>query len=496
MAYRVALVGIYHESNTFIDTPTTMDDFERGHLLVGDTIRSEYQHAYHEIGGMLHVMDVYGMEVVPVLFAEATPGGVVASDTYEALKSQLLAGVRTALPLDGCLVVPHGAGVSEAIRDMDGDWLAELRSLLGPDIPIVGTLDLHANVSERMIEATDALVSYRENPHTDQRERGMEAARLLVDCLTGKIRPKQYLVQSRVAISIEQQHTAAEPCNGLYTEFAALREQADVLGVHVALGFPYADVEEMGTSVWCIANGDRNAAKHVADQAAQYLMVKRNDFVGTKISIEAAMDHAHNAGKPVLLLDMGDNIGGGAPGNGLALLAALQHWGACRFFMCIWDPQAVAQGIDLTVNEPATIVVNGFGAQGAETHVLNAAAVRHVDGRFRETAPRHGGQVTFDMGDTLIATLANGSMVMVMSYRIAPFSLEQLTAFGIDPAGFDLIVAKGVHAPLAAYQPVCGSVIQVDTPGVTQADMTRFTYAHRRKPLFPFEDVGGEDGLQ
>src|SRR5690606_11535607 len=158
-------------------------------------------------------------------------------------------------------------------------------------------------------------------------------------------------------------------------------------------------------------------------------------------------------------------------------------------------PGAVAQGAHVAVGQSATIVVTGFGINGAETQELQARSVRHVDGLFRETEPRHGGQTTFDMGDTMIIALENGSVVMVMSYRVAPFCLSQLTTFGIDAADFDVIVAKGVHAPLAAYRPVCGAVIQVDTPGVTRADMTRFSYRHRRKPLFPFEDIGGSDGL-
>lgn len=496
MTYRIALVGIYHESNTFIDTPTTLDDFRRGHLLVGEAIRSEYRHAHHEIGGMLEVMEANGVDVIPILFAEATPGGIVEADTYQTLKTQLLAGIQDALPLDGCLVVPHGAGVSESARDMDGDWLAALRALVGPDTPIVGTLDLHANVSQRMIVATDALVAYRENPHIDQRERGREAAQLMVDCLLGKTRPVQHLVQSPVAISIEQQHTAAQPCKGLYDRLAELRGRSPVLGVHVALGFPYADVEEMGTAIWAITDGNPDVAKDTAELVAEYLVEHRHDFVGTKTSAGEALERAHNSAKPVLLLDMGDNIGGGAPGNGLALLVRLQQQKELRFFMCVWDPAAVARAAADSDGIPCELTISGFGATGSARQILRPTALRRVDGRFREVAPRHGGQVTFDMGDTLVATLENGSVVMVMSYRIAPFSLCQLTAFGINLADFDVIVAKGVHAPLAAYGPVCGSIIQVDTPGVTQADMTRFFHRYRRKPLFPFEEIGGDDGFQ
>ncbi len=493
MAYRVALVGIYHESNTFIDTLTTLEDFQRGHLLVGEAIRNEYQHAYHEIGGMIEVMDAYGVNLIPVFFAEATPGGILEAPVYNELKMQLLAGVRAALPLDGCLVVPHGAGVSEGIRDMDGDWLVALRGLLGSDVPIVGTLDLHANVSERMVSATNALVSYRENPHIDQRQRGKEAAHLLIDCLIGKIKPKQYLIRTPMVISIEQQHTAADPCRALYKLLVDLRKQPHVLGVHAALGFPYADVEEMGTSVWAIADGNMELAMDVAGRAAQYLIDERHRFVGDKAETSEALLRARKLDKPVLLLDMGDNIGGGAPGNGLTLLALLQAQSELRYFMSIWDPQAVAASVSFEL--PSELTISGFDSNGASEQVLTPKAFRRVDGHFREASPRHGGQVTFDMGETLVVTLENGSVVMVSSYRIAPFSLGQLTAFGVNPTDFDIIVAKGVHAPLAAYGPVCKSVIQVDTPGVTQADMTRFRYVHRRNPLFPFEELGGKNGF-
>lgn len=492
MGFRVALVGIYHESNTFIDTLTTIEDFRRGHLLIGEAIRNEYKDAHHEIGGMLEVMDARGIEVVPVFFAEATPGGIVAKATYHVLKRELLDGVRKVLPLDGCFVVPHGAGVSEEKRDMDGDWLGELRTLVGLHVPIVGTLDLHANVSTEMIDATNALVSYRQNPHIDQRERGKEAAQLLIDCMSGKVRPVQYLVQSPVAISIEQQHTESEPCKSFYDYIAKLREDTQVLGVHVALGFPYADVAEMGTTMWVITDDNVALAKEVSTKVATYLVVHKYDFVGKKISITEAVTASLSAPKPVLLLDMGDNIGGGAPGNGLALLAALQEQKALRFFMCLWDPDAVASASHLRLNGPATLVVHGVGGHGADKQELKTSHISYVNGRFREFAPRHGGQMTFDMGDTLIVTLENGSIVMLMSYRIAPFSSCQLTTFGIDPLDFDVIVAKGVHAPLAAYGPVCRSVIQVDTPGVTQADMKRFSYQYRRRPLFPFEEIGGD----
>src|SRR5690606_28882727 len=193
MTFKVALLVIYHESNTFVDKPTTWDDFQKGHYMKGPCSREEYADAHHEIGGMIEVLDQYGIELMPVFYAEATPGGTITSEAYQYLLKEMWEELDRILPVDACLVVPHGAGVSEAFPDMDGHWLSLLRQKLGNDTPIVGTLDLHANVSPAMTASTDALVSYRQNPHVDQRDRGREAALILVNMLNGKTRPKQVL---------------------------------------------------------------------------------------------------------------------------------------------------------------------------------------------------------------------------------------------------------------------------------------------------------------
>src|SRR5215217_2771492 len=124
MSKRIALLGIYHESNTFAENPTTMIDFQKGHSLTGQDIRNEYQFAHHEVGGMIEVIDQAGMELVPVVFSEATPGGTVAADTYQSLLTTMLAKLEEVLPVDGVLVVPHGAGVSQDFEDMDGHWIS------------------------------------------------------------------------------------------------------------------------------------------------------------------------------------------------------------------------------------------------------------------------------------------------------------------------------------------------------------------------------------
>jgi microcystin degradation protein MlrC len=488
MAFRVALMGITHESNTFVNQVTTLEHFRKGHWMKGEALLNEYRPAFHEIGGMIEVLEQEHVEILPVMYAEATPGGTVSADTYKALLQELLQELETSLPVDGCLVVPHGAGVSENFPDMDGHWLNQIRERVGNDIPVIGTLDPHANVSELMASSTDALIAYKTNPHVDQRETGRAAAKLMINTLKKDIKPVQHLLQLPLAISIEQQHTGSEPCKSLYEYASRLNMQEGILSISILLGFPYADVKEMGSSVIVVTDNNPGQAVSIAEQLKAYVIKNKKDFKGSKLGITDSLALIERSKKPVLMLDMGDNVGGGSPGNSTFLLKALEQQGRYKSFICIYDPYAVMQARKHSPGERFEININ---RQEADSERFNGRVVlaRLADGKFKETKPRHGGQVSFDMGEIAIVVTEKGNTIMLTSLRTPPFSLCQLISFGIDPQEFDVIVAKGVNAPIAAYSQVCPTVVQVNSPGVTQADMTKFDYNNRRKPLFPFEEI-------
>ena len=489
MSFRVALLGIYHESNTFVITPTVLDDFRNGKYLKGESIRKEYQLAHNEIGGMLEVLDKEGIEAIPLLFASATPGGTISAETYNFILQETLEELKKVLPIDACLVIPHGAGVSEEFPDMDGHWLSKVREIVGDKIPIIGTLDLHANVSQLMVSSTNALVAYKQNPHVDMRQRGVESAKLLVNLLNGITKPVQALVQVPLAISIEQQLTANEPCISLYAYANQLAAEPGILALSIQHGFPYADVHEMGTSIIVVADGDYEKALSVAKKLEAYILNHKNSFVGKKNDIPSALNLINDSAKPVCLLDMGDNVGGGGPANNSCILEAFEESKKYKFFVCMYDPQAVIDASSHQQGEQFELTVIGTGKDGLKTLKLNVKLLKISDGTFQESNPRHGGQINFRMGKTVVVSTKEGGVIMLTSLRVMPFSLQQLISQGVVPSEFDAIVAKGVNAPIAAYAPVCPTIIQVNTPGVTQADMTLFDYQQRRKPLFPFENV-------
>lgn len=485
---RIALVGIYHESNTFLNSRTSLEHFRNGHLLFGDAIRSEYANAFHEVGGILEVLDVSSHEVLPLVFAEATPGGIVTREAVDYLFGRIQNEIRDKGPFDGIMVTPHGAGVSEKHPDLDGWWLTQLRALVGDRVPIIGTLDPHGNVSQAMVEATDALIAYKTNPHIDQRETGRLAAELMLKTLHGEVKPVQFFFQPATTISIEQQYTAASPCKELYEMARQKKAEKDVLAVSVMLGFPYADVPEMGSGFLVVTDNNKALAREKAELLGKYLWDHREEFVGKKITVDEAIGLVAHSEKPVLLLDMGDNVGGGSPGDGTFILAALEEAARWKSFVCIFDPEAVSLA---EKNGEGKRLVLDIGGKSDTRHGspcrLEVTIRKIADGIFQEDEPRHGGQVNYNMGRIAIVESANRTTIMLTSLRIAPFSLKQLTTFGIDPQDYDVLVAKGVHAPMAAYEPVCRSFIRVNTEGITKADMTSLEYAHRRRPLFPFE---------
>jgi microcystin degradation protein MlrC len=463
--------------------------FEQDLLLAGEPIRARFADAHHEVGGFFAGLADEHIDAVPIFAARALPYGIVAADAFDALLSRMDAAIERAGALDGLLVAPHGATVAANYPDADGHWLSRLRERFGRKFPIIGTLDLHANVSPKMVAACDALIAYRTNPHLDQRQRGIDAVRLMARTLRGEVKPTMAAAFPPLAINIERQLTAEPPCKTIYDYAEAMLGEVGVLSNSVVLGFPYADVPEMGASAIVVTDNDFAQAEALVTDLEKFWWDRREQFTGNMISIEHALDQAAKLKGPITLLDMGDNVGGGSPGDGTEILHALhEHRDLMPAFVCLCDPDAIAKVSAIGVGKVSKIEVGGKTDHRHGQPFRASVEIRgFYDGKFSETEPRHGGFLHFDQGPTAITETDRGLTIMLTTKRMVPFSIKQLTSCGLDPARFRILVAKGVHAPVAAYAPVSKHLIRVDTPGVTSADLTRLTYHHRRRPMFPFE---------
>lgn len=482
---RIAVAGILHESNTFARRPTTLEDFTS--FSRGEDVTARWSDTHHEIAGFLEELPRQGAEIVPLLMTHAVPAGPVATEAFEAITGELIARLNAASPLDGVLLALHGAMVSETHRDGDGEILRRVRLAIGPDLPLVVTHDFHANVSDRMAALPTASLVYQTNPHVDQRPRGRQAAALLARTVRREVRPVQRLARPPMIWNILHQNTSAEPLQRLMLAAHELECEGRALAANIVAGYPYADVHEMGPSVLVTVDDGEAAAQGLAEALAAQMWECR-DQLGIHLPEPAEAVRRASAARrtPAILVEMGDNIGGGSPGDGTAILAEIVRQEAPRAASVIYDPDSAAAAAAAGIGAQLTLEVGGRGEPLAGEPVSIFGRVRSLhDGRFHEPLPRHGGQTDWDQGLTAVVEFGEGSLLVLNSRRTAPMSLHQLLSLGIYPERLQMIVVKAAIAYRAAYEPVAGDIIEVDSPGVTAVNPLRFDYRHVRRPLWP-----------
>ena len=487
---RVAVAGFFHESNTFATTPTTYADFEQVSLTFGKELIDRWSGGNHEISGFLQwAKENNEIEIVPLLAAFAMPSGTIVAETFESIANQMEKALRESLPLDGLYLALHGATVSIDFPDADGEIAKRMRQIVGPDIPTVMTLDLHANVSTKMVENTDATMIYRSNPHLDQKDRGLEAGELMGRTLKNEIRPVQAVEYPPLIINIAKQYTDELPAKGLYDDLQSVLEWPGILSASVAMGFSYSDVEEMGATFLAVADNDPELARKAARWMAQRAWDNREEFQVNLPKADEAVSMAIQAIEaPIVLLDIGDNVGGGGPGDSTVVLEQIVKQNASNALVVLFDPEAVNACVKAGVRNGVSIEVGAKTDERHGTPVSISGVVRLIsDGIFVEPEVRHGGWGSFDQGITAVVETSEKNTVILTSTKMCPVSLEQIKSLGIKPETKKILVAKGVIAPRAAYNPVAGRTILVDTPGATCANPESFEYQNRRSSLFPLE---------
>ena len=484
----IAIGGIMHESNTFSDTPT---DFEAFHTSVGDEIIDAWADTHHEMGGFIQGAAQNGYTLYPTLMAAATPAGRVTDAAFDRLTEMLIQRLKTAPKSEGLVLALHGAMVVESYPDGDGELLRRLRAVFPAEFPIVVTLDHHANVSEQMVNLSTALVIYKTNPHIDQGHRGLQAAALMHRILSEGITPTQSLSKPPMLLNILYQNTSAEPMRSILNAAAELESRDDVLVANVAAGYPYADVYEAGPAFVIVTDNTRQLARQEAERLSEMLWNVRGRLTLDLPDAATAVRQAINAkNHPVILVEMGDNIGGGSPGDSTIILAELLKQDAAEFVVILSDAESVQTCLRVGVGEEVALSVGGKTDRRHGKPVPIRGRVRLIhDGHFVETEPRHGGQKYHNQGLTAVVELASPhrALVVLTSRRQTPFSLHQLFSLGVQPQGMRIIVVKAAIAYRAAYEPIAGEIIEVDTPGLTAVNPQHFTYGHLRRPIFPLD---------
>lgn len=495
MTIRVGIVGFSHESNTFSSLRTTTDDFQ---VWKGAEIVSAFASTYHEIAGFIRGCAEHDLEPVPLFAARATPSGPVVRETYEDLLEQIADRIGAAGRLDGILLALHGAMVSEGFPHADAETAARVRGVVGDGIPIVATHDYHANVSPEMVEAVDALVVYKTNPHVDQLERGLQATSILARAIRGEVNPVQALVKPDVLFNIVFHNTSQPPMAPLIESAIAAEEKEGLLACSIAAGFQYADVPAMGPSIVVCADGDRALAREVAKEMEERVWAIREQLRPDLPGPAEAVARAREASNPpVALFEIGDNIGGGSSGDATFILKELIEQAAEGWVVALYDPEGAALCTRAGVGAAVTLGVGGKTDDQHGPTLSVAGRVRGLhSGEYEERERRHGGERYHNQGLTAVLEVSAPSgdghgLLVLNSRRTTPFSINQLRSVGILPEYQKILVAKGTVAPRAAYGPVCSEIIVVDTGGATSVSRPPEAFRRARKGFYEWTAMAG-----
>lgn len=495
---RVALMGMILESNRYA-RPASRADFERLTWMGGNALMAEARSPApvlaQEFAAFVRAMDATGpWQPVPVLLAACHPQGPVEEAVFEAYAAQVVAGL--AEPVDAVYLCHHGAMVATHLDDPDGELARRVRAAVGPEVPIVQTLDLHGNISDAMTDNADLIVGYRTNPHVDFIERGEEAAFALRRILAGQAAPQMVHVKLPLAPASVCLLTAAGPYGELIDH--GQRRQAElagaILNVSIFGNFVFSDTPDNGLSVVVTARRDRQAAEDLAQEIAHKAWDMRHRFLRTLTPIDEAVGLALDADRaPVIFSDSGDNPGGGGSGRTTELLDALHRAGATGvYYGSFHDPELAAEAHALGEGASFTARFNRsageaswemwdrpFAAEARVARLHDGAVV----GRLGLTAGRR-----LHLGPSARLSIG-GIEVIVISDRQQTADPIYFEMMGLDVAEARTVVVKSRGHFRAGFLPWFppARVYEVDTAGLTSPVLERWPFERLRRPSFPLD---------
>ena len=490
---RVLTARFMHETNTFSRVPTDMAMFRRRDFHLENEIPVAFRGTRSAFGATFEAADKFGWTLVHPVSANPNPSGTVTDDAFEWVTGVILDAVATKGPIDGALLHLHGAMVSDSHEDAEGQFLTRLRQRLGPEVPVVVTLDLHANVTQRMADHANALIAYRTYPHIDQYERAWQGAELLQRAMQGEIRPRTVIARRPMLYGLDHGRTQRGPMAELITRGEALEQSGEALVVSICAGFSRANIYDVGPSVTVTIDGSTSRGQAIAEEFMDHAWETR-DFTTVKLlSVAEAVAFARQGAsgdKPLVVADYTDNPGGGGYGDATAFLKGLVEAEVDSVaFHAICDPEAVQQGMGAGVGAKVALALGGKTdpAMGGGPLSLSGEVVCLTNGRFIAYGPMGGG-VERDYGPSMVFRVG-GIDIVVITNNGQAVDLGQFTSLGIEPTRYRTVAVKSMQHFRAAFEPIAREVVLVDTSALCSEIYTPELFTRVRRPVWPLDPI-------
>ncbi|MBE3637955.1 M81 family metallopeptidase [Mangrovicoccus algicola] len=467
---RIAIGGFLHETNTFAPSQANYQDFVHGggagRMLHGAEILEELADVNAAISGAIRHGRAAGWDLVPTIFAATSPSAHVTCDAFERIAGDMIDRIAAAMPLDGVFLDLHGAMVTTHLDDGEGELLARLRDRIGPDVPVVVCLDLHANVTAKMFGHADLLESYRTYPHVDMAETGLRGAAALERMLDGS-RPEKAMRTLPYLSAIAWQCTSAEPARGLYAQMEALAGGSREMSFN--MGFPAADFPECQMTVLAYGAG----AEAAADAMARAVEAAEPAFRGRVYSpaegVAEAMRLAETAAAPVVIADTQDNPGAGADSNTTGMIRAMAAAGARGAIGNLYDPAAASAAHEAGTGAVIRLALGGqSGVPGDAPFEAEFTVEALSDGEFTAHGPYYRGK-KMSMGPS--ACLRLGDLrIAVVSSKAQMADRAMFRQVGIAPEAEPILIVKSSVHFRADFEPIAAALLTCAAPGPMAVD--------------------------
>ncbi len=473
---KIVIGAIMQETNSFSSVKTDVDDFKYSSLqplLEGPDVIKEHKGRETEIGGFIKACEENSIEIIPTISTFAVPSGNVTQRAFRWLKTTLLEKMEQVKELDGVLLALHGSMAADGVDDAEGNILAEVRKFIGEEVYLGCTLDLHANVTERMIRNADILIGYE--THRDYQEIGMKAVRKLLHCIRNNIKTKISLRKIPVVIG------AGSRILGIKR---MMEKEKGVLTISVFDGQPWLDVEEYGPSVMVITENKGKLGERLCKELAGRFWEVRNKERADLVPIVEAVERVkHSEGKPIILIECGDMTGTGASGDNIALLDALLKNGIRSIATIVYDPLAVSRIFEAGLGNEIEVDIGGkYKYEGSFPLKFKGTVRSLYDGKYTLKGIPFEGINAF-LGKT--AVISSDDIDIILTSKILyPQGCAVFDALKMDVSGKKVITLKSFNG----FDFPVKEVINIDTPGWANWHFSTVPYKKIRRPIYPLDD--------
>ena len=492
---RIFIGGIATETNTFSPILMDCEFFQKAFWLVGKDVEQARSSTKETRGTYDYLASQEDVEIIPGFIAHGTPAGNTKAEYFQKMQDLLLRRLRAAMPVDGVVLNMHGAMVAEGCFDCEGDTFEKIREIVGPDIPITSSFDLHGCITPKMVACLDGMAAFQTYPHVDHQVAGYHAAEACVRLVREKIRPQKLYHTLPLIMAVENCNTEAGPIIPAINMVRELLRHPDVLSGGLNLNHQWMDVPDLGCQITMFVRPDADTAEidRRMKEILSYIWEKRYELRVDVPSMEETLQTALTSNAPVHISDLGDIVSAGGPGDSTVALRALLHHPELRP-ACVHmvDPATIEKAQETGLHNSGDFSIGGTPDHGYNTRVgVHAAVMRFNDEIVYPLGITERGLPT-DMGMRVLLKTEDDLYIIVSQYASCNHDRAMLLTMGLDPAKMRVIIQKTHQMFKEGFRDTLGTALYADTEGFTDRNLHRMPFRHIHRPIFPLDDFTPE----